>query len=218
MIEIKKKSVIPVYGVAAAFVVYCAFFPLYKTWHFIVLACSAALAYIILSAVFPGKTEYIEAPEEPVRTGDEKIDALLSEGEAAASEMRGLRDSIPDLAVRNKLDEIISVIDSIFKKTREDANCYKQVRRFADFYLPTTMKLLHTYDRFSRSGAEGENISGTMERIDTALDTIHDSYRKFYDSLFQHQALDIETDIRVLESMLKNEGLLNSEFGIRNSE
>jgi hypothetical protein len=46
-----------------------------------------------------------------------------------------------------------------------------------------------------------------MERIDTALDTIHDSYYKFFDSLFENQALDIETDIRVLESMLRTEGL-----------
>ena len=208
MKEIKKKSITPVYGVAAAWVVYCAIFPLYSTWHYIALACSAALVFIILSVIFPGKSEFIEIPEEPVSTGDDKTDALIAEGRTAAAEMRVLRDSIPDMAVQKKLDEIITVIESIFKKVVEDANCFKQVRRFADFYLPTTIKLLHTYDRFSHSGAEGDNISGTMGRIDNALGTIHDSYLKFYDSLFEHQALDIETDILVLESMLKNEGLL----------
>jgi len=208
--EIKKKSLIPVYSVAAAWALYCIAFPLYRTWHFIALACSAALVFVVLSVIFPGKTEYVEIPEEPVSTGDDKVDALIAEGRAAAAEMRGLRDSIPDIAVRKKLDDIITVIESIFKKVAEDANCFRQVRRFADFYLPTTIKLLHTYDDFSRSGAEGDNITGTMGRIDTALGTIHDSYIKFYDSLFEHQALDIETDILVLESMLKNEGLLNS--------
>ena len=212
MIEIKRKSVIPVYGIAAAWILYCAIFPLYKTWHFIVLACSAALVYVVLSKIFPGKTEQIEIPEEPVLSGDEKIDALLSEGEKAVGEMRRLRDAIPETSVKQRIEDIITVTDKIFKNLHDDPDDYSQVKRFADFYLPTTIKLLHTYDRFGKSGGSGENIAGTMERIDTALDTILDSYRKFFDSLFENQALDIETDIKVLESVLKREGLLGKEF------
>ena len=90
----------------------------------------------------------------------------------------------------------------------EDHGDYKQIRRFADFHLPTTIKLLHTYDRFGKSGVRGENIAGTMTRIDTALDTILESYKKFFDSLYANQALDIETDITVLETMLKNDRLI----------
>ena len=218
IIEKKKKSVIPVYGIAAVFVIYCSFFPLYKTWHFIVMACSAALAYILLSAVFHGKTELIEVPEEPARTGDDKIDALILEGEKAVGELRRLQNAIPDMPMRKKLDGIIDVTDKIFKHLLDEPDDYKQVRRFADFYLPATIKLLHTYDRFGQSGTRGNNITGTMERIETALETILDSYRKFFDSLFEDQALDIETDIQVLESILKREGLLNSEFGVQNNE
>ena len=212
MIEKKRKSVIPVYGVAAAWVLYCVFFPLYRTWHFIVLACSAALVYIVLSAIFPGKTEYTEVPQEPERTGDDKADALLAEGERAVSEMRALYNVIPDDPVKQKLSEIITVTDKIFKDILGNPGDYKQVKRFADYFLPTTIKLLYTYDRFGKSGAQGENVTGTRERIDEALDTILDSYKKFFDSLFADQALDIETDIRVLENMLKSEGLLGNEL------
>ena len=212
MIEIKKKSVIPVYGVAEAWVLYCIFFPLYKTWHFAALACTAALVFTALSALFRGKTLLVEVPEEPERTGDEKIDSLLADGERAVTELRTLQSSLQDKAVCQKLDEIITVIDKIFKKLLDSPGDYNQIRRFADFFLPTTIKLVHTYDRFGKSGAQGENITGTQERIDTALDTILESYKKFFDSLFMSQAIDIETDIRVLESMLKNEGLLGSGF------
>jgi len=216
MREIKKKSIIPVYGVAAAWVLYCVFFSLYKTWHFIVLACLAVLVYFILSLIFPGKTEYVETPAEPERTGNEAIDALLSEGDKAVAEMRALRTSIPDGHVQQKLDAIISVTDKIFRNLLEAPDDYKQVKRFADYYLPTTIKLLHTYDRFGKSGVRGENITGTQDRIDAALDTILDSYNKFFDALFKNQALDIETDISVLETMLKNEGLINDDFETRN--
>jgi len=209
MIEIKRKSVIPIYGFAAVWVLYCLIFPLFQTWHLIVLACAAVLAFVILSKIFPGKVEYIEVPVEPERSGDEKIDELLIEGERAVVEISRLRSSILDERVRKKLDEIIPVTDSIFKKLLIEPNVYSQVKRFADFYLPTTIKLLHTYDRFGKSGSGGEHVTGTLEQIDTALDSVLVSYKKLYDSLFANQALDIETDIEVLEMILKRDGLLD---------
>ena len=207
MIEIKRKSVVPVYGVGVVWVLYCLIFPLYRTWHFILLACIGVVAYIVLSKLFPGKIEQIEVPEEPERTGDEKIDALLAEGENAVAEMRRLRDTIPTVSVQQKIDELADITDKIFKKLLVEPTVSSQVKRFADFFLPTTVKLLCSYVRFSQSGVEGENITSTLERISTALDTTLVSYRKFYDSLFENQALDIETDITVLDTMLKKEGL-----------
>jgi len=212
MIKRKIKSVVPVYGVAAAWVLYCLIFPLYLTWHFIVLACLTALVYVFLSMLFPGRTEHIEAPVEPERSGDELIDGLLAEGERAVAEMRRLSGSIPGKPIRGKIDEIISITDKIFKNLLQNPGNYSLVKRFSGFYLPTTIKLLHTYDRFGHSGAEGVNVTGTLERIDVALDAVIDSYKKFFDSLFANQALDIETDIIVLERMLKSEGLLSSDF------
>ena len=212
IIEIKKKSVVPVYGVAAVWVLYCVIFPLYRTWHFVVLACLAVIAYFALTALFPGKKEYIEVPTEPARTGDEQIDALLLEGEKAVSEMRSLRDRISDQQTRQKTGDVITVTEKIFKRLHDDPDSYKRVRRFADFYLPATTKLLRTYDSFGSSGASGDNVTGALEQIGSALDTLYDSYKKFFDSLFQRQALDIEADIRVLETMLKKEGLMGRDF------
>jgi len=218
MIEIKRKSVIPVYGVAAVWVLYCAFFPLYRTWHFVIMACLAVLVFFALSLFFPGKVERIEIPEKPERTGDEEIDALLAEGETAVAEMRSLCDRVQDMPAQQKLDAIISVTDKIFKNLIQYPGNVKQVRRFADYYLPTTIKLLHAYDRFGQKGAWGDNITGTLDKIESALGTILDSYGKFFDSLFEAQALDIATDIIVLENMLKRENLLSSDFGVQGSQ
>ena len=210
--EIKTKSVIPVYGFAVVWVSYCLFFPLFRTWHFVILACAAVLSYVILSVIFPGTAQYVEVLEEPARTGDHMIDALLEEGEKAVREMRVLCDSIPGDKLKKKITDIILVVDKIFKNLHDDKNDYKQVKRFADYYLPTTIKLLHTYDRLGSKNIQGENVTGMLEQIDAALDMILESYIKFFDSLFENQVMDIETDIVVLENMLKKEGLLNSDF------
>jgi hypothetical protein len=209
---VRKKSTVPVYGLAAVWLLYCLIFPLYKFWHFAVLVALGIAAYAVLSVIFPGKTEHIKEPEKPVATGDEKIDKLMAEGSVAIGEMARLRDSIKNPEVKVKIDEIISITDKIFKDLIEDPTDYRQVKHFADFYLPTTMKLLNTYDRMSALGSMGRNISGTMERIETILDTTLEGYKKQLDALFADQALDIETDIVVLKSMLKKEGLAGKDF------
>ena len=218
MIEIKKKSVVPVYGTAAVWVLYCLAFPLYRPWHFVLLALSGIVAYALLAMAFPGTVTSIEATKEPERTGDEKTDALLAEGQKSLDEMKALREAIPNEAVSTKADQIINITDQIFKKLYSEPSVYPQVKRFSDFFLPTSVKLLRTYSQIDQSAVEGENITSTMERIDSALDMTLSSYKKFYDSLYENLALDIETDISVLETMFKKDGIMDKDFEVERKE
>lgn len=210
--EIKRKSSLPIYGMAGICLLYALFLPLYKLSHFIILALVLIAVYFILSKIFPGRTEYEEIPEAPVETGNPALDALLKEGNTAVAEMQRLRDSIGNSDVRHKISQLMDITDLIFKDAAEDPDDIPQIRRFASYFLPTTIKLLHAYDRMGAQGIEGENISGTCSRIETVLDTTIEAYKKQLDSLFQNQALDIETDITVLENMLKAQGLTGKDF------
>jgi 5-bromo-4-chloroindolyl phosphate hydrolysis protein len=209
MRKIRVKSAVPVYGFAAVWLLYCLFFPLYRLWHFAVVICVAAAVSFILSRIFPGRTEFVE---EPVVTGNPEVDTLLREGERAVGELSRLRKTIGEESVCKKVDEIIDVTDKIFKDAAEDPADVRRIRRFADYYIPTTIKLLNEYDRLGRTGYEGEQISGTKKRIESILDTMVSAYKKQLDALFSNQALDIETDIVVLENMLKREGLADSDL------
>jgi len=202
--EVRKKSYIPIYGVAAVCLIYCLFFPLYRLFHFIILAVLLVLSYFVLSKIFPGTVEYIE---EPVTTGNPEHDALLEEGKKAVSEMKRIKESIADTAVKAKVDRLIELTDKIFEDLKEDPNDYKMIKRFSNYFLPTTIKLLNAYDRMGEINVNGENINATKQRINEILDTTVTAYEKQYDALFANQALDIETDIIVLENMLKKEGL-----------
>jgi len=218
LIEVTKKSVIPIYGLAIVWVLYCILFPLYSFWHFVALACTGLITFVVLSLIFPGKTVNIETPKEPISTGDEKVDVLLTDGGNSLDEMKKLRDAIPNEEIQTKADQLINITDQIFKKLQAEPSVYTQVKRFADFFLPTSVKLLRTYSQFDQSGVEGENIKSTKERIDSALDMTLNSYKKFYDSLFENQALDIETDISVMETMFKKDGILENDFKVERKE
>jgi 5-bromo-4-chloroindolyl phosphate hydrolysis protein len=210
--EIKKRSVIPIYGTALIWIIYCLIFPLYTLVHFAILAAVTVVCYMALSAIFPGKTIIEELPEEPVTTGNEAIDAVLREGETAVKELKRLRDSIPNEAVKEKIDILADLTDRIAKDAAEDPQDLPQVQRFMGYFVPTTVKLLNAYDRMYAQGIEGDNISGTKKRVEDILDTTIEAYKKQLDSLFANQALDIETDIEVLERMLKREGLSGKDF------
>lgn len=210
--EIRKKSALPIYGIGALWVICGLFFPMYKLSHFFILIVLSVVVYLVLSKIFPGSITYEEIPKEPVTTGNAEVDALLSEGDRALAEMRRLRGSIRQAEVQEKIDKLIDLTDRIFKDAVEDPADIPQIRRFANYFLPTTIKLLNAYDRMDGQGISGTNISGTLEKINDILDTTIEAYKKQLDSLFENQALDIETDIQVLETMLKREGLAENDF------
>ncbi len=90
-----------------------------------------------------------------------------------------------------------------------------KIKRFLGFYIPATIRLLNEYDRMCASGASGENTASAMKSIEEALDRMNEAYERHYDSLFDNESLDIETDIKVLEGLLKSEGLGGADFEIK---
>ena len=136
-----------------------------------------------------------------------EVQAVVDEGIRAHTELEHLYATIPNLSVKAKIRELINVSDKIIEDAVNDPNDVPQIKKFLDYYLPTTIKLLNAYDRMGAQGIEGENISGTMSSIEEMLDTAVDAYKKLLDSLFANQALDVETDIEVMNTLLKREGL-----------
>lgn len=210
--EIRKKSVVPVYAVAAAWLIYALFFPLYLLWHFILLIIIVIFVYLLFSKLFPGKLIKVKEPEKETSTGNPELDAIIKDGKTAIKEMGRLYASIPETSVKSKIMEIMNISEKIIKNAESDRRDIPMTRKFLNYYLPTTIKLLHAYDRMYAQGIGGDNISSTMVRIEDMLDTIAKAYKKQLDALFAHEALDIETDIQVMDGMLRREGLKDKEF------
>ena len=122
-------------------------------------------------------------------------------------QIRDLNDRIADEALSAKIDRLEQVSGSIFKAIEDDEDKRAAAGKFLNYYLPTTLKLLNAYDRMSSQGVEGQNISGTMERVESMMSNIVTAFERQLDSLFGDQALDISTDITVLENMMAREGL-----------
>ncbi len=140
-----------------------------------------------------------------------EIDPIIQEGNRALSEMGRLYLSIKDTEVRQKINEIMRITDKIMQDAIADPSDIPQIKKFMNYYLPTTIKLLNAYDRMSALGIEGENLDKSMNSINEMLDAAITAYRKQLDTLFENQALDIETEIEVMNTMLAREGLSGSK-------
>ena len=140
-----------------------------------------------------------------------EIDPILEEGNRALSEMGRLYMSIKDPEIRGKINEIMRITDKITQDAIDDPKDIPQIKKFMNYYLPTTLKLLNSYDRMSSLGIEGENLDRSMKNINEMLDAAIEAYKKRLDSLFENQALDIETDIEVMNTMLAREGLAGND-------
>ena len=211
---VKKNSgaVAPYYGVAATWVVYALVFDLYTVWNFLFAALLSGGVFLLLRAVCADRAdvpvqEKEPEPEEETSTGSEELDKMIREGRMAIAEMKRLDDNIPDETISAQIRRLEEVSGKIFQQVKEDPQKLPQIRKFMDYYLPTTLKLLNAYDRMGGAGVSGENIDSTMEKVEKMMGTIVTAFEKQLDSLFGSDALDISTDISVLETMMAREGL-----------
>ena len=201
------KSAAPIYAAAATWVLYALLFPLYQAGHFLLAAGASAAVALIARLFCRDVTEEVEIPEEPVTTGNPELDKMIADGEGAIKAMRALNDSIQDETISGQIDRQEEVSARIFQYVKDNPAKLPQIRKFMSYYLPTTIKLLTAYDQMSRQGVAGQNITGTMEKVEGMMSSIVLAFEKQLDSLFGDEAMDISTDITVLENMMVREGL-----------
>ena len=228
MTKQRRPSVGPIYAVGVTWLLWALFLPLYAPLHF-VGAAAASLAVYIIGRCFiwkdhiivlpdsegeqpPRKKERPAQPPDPEQPEDPETAALKAERARAVSEMRRLNDSIEDETLSAQIDHLEEVTGKILDYVAAHPEKRSQIRKFLNYYLPTTLKILNAYDRMDSAGISGSNIDGTMGKIEQMMATITAAFDRQLDALFGDEALDIATDITVLEQMLASEGLSGSEF------
>lgn len=155
------------------------------------------------------KAEPDPQPETAARPEETRYDKILKE-------LRRINDSIPDQEMNAKIGRLETVAGKIFAQLQDDPDQLPQLRKFMDYYLPTSLKLLDTYAELEAQGVEGANISESKRRIERSMDTLVTAFENQLDKMFQSDALDVSTDIEVMEKMLSADGLVGDSdpFGL----
>ena len=205
MKKIVHKSAIPLYAVAVTWLLYALLFPLYKLPHFLLAAAAGAVVGVVARLFCRDTVE--EVPEEPKTTGNPELDKMIEDGKKAIAEMKRLDDNIADPTISAQIVRLQQLAGKIFAQVEQNPEKLPQIRKFMNYYLPTTLKILNAYDRMGEQGVAGENITSTMHKVESMMATIITAFEKQLDNLFGAEAMDISTDMVVLENMMAREGL-----------
>ena len=163
--------------------------------------------------VVKGKAPEKAAPRAPAQTQEAKAAAAKETAQTKdqyqkiLDELRRVNDAIPDEEMSDKISRLEAVSAKIFEQAKTDPEKLPRMRKFMDYYLPTSLKLLQAYAELDSQGVEGENITESKRRIEQTMDTLVHAFETQLDQLFAADAMDISADIDVMQNMLRADGL-----------
>lgn len=166
--------------------------------------------------IFFRSADAFAAYADETRAKENATPKEANEGYAGA--LRAIRyanDRIADPILSEKIDHLEDVAGKIFREVEEHPEKQHQAATFLNYYLPTTLKLLDSYAKFEEAGIEGENLTRAQERIEETMDALVKGFDKQLDDLYRSEAMDIDSDIRVMENMLRRDtASVADDFGL----
>lgn len=147
--------------------------------------------------------------EENLEEG--KVDSALEIGKSYITEIAAYLPRLPE-NIQTDVTKLLSIVREIFKQIKKDPERIEELSKFMDYYLPTTVSLLKRYNEFSESEVVTESQKNSMAEIEKTISTIDEAFLKLLNEIYGNVAMDINSDITVLTTMLKQEGLLDNDF------
>ena len=200
IIRTRKPSVLPYYAAALVFVVLCAVLPVYRLWALAAALAAAAAAFLAAKKVCPPR---VVETEVPFHTGVEDVDAMLADIQQKLDTLHSLNESLPDPQLSAAMTRMEKAGRSIVEVVEANPAKAKQVRRFANYYLPDAVNVLQQ----SRQGVRGENAAAIRAEVEHNASSIATAFENQLDALYAAESMDLSADLTVLQNMLKGQGL-----------
>jgi len=166
------------------------------------------LLIVDVDAALEAESRRVQSEQEAKERSVEKEKAPADVYEAMLQELRTLNERIEDEVMSQRIYRIEAVARATFLAVKQKPEKLPQIRRFMDYYLPTTIKLLDAYAGFEDQDVKGENIRASKENIERMTETLSVAFEKQFDSLFLTETMDINAEIRTMDSLLRQDGYI----------
>ena len=150
--------------------------------------------------------------EADAKKGNAQAQEVLDKGNAFIRQLRACNDAIPGREISEKISRMETLVRKIFHRVETHPEVVPELKKLMDYYLPMTVKLLNAYADMDAQPIQGENIRSSKQEIEATLDTLNTAFEKLLDSIFKTTAMDVSSDITVLQTLLAQEGLTEDEF------
>jgi len=141
-----------------------------------------------------------------------ELRTTIEMGRNYIEQIKSANDAIPEEEISVNLSRLQNIVAQIFKHVEQNPKKLPEVSKFINHYLPMTLKLVNSYKELNDQPVQGENIRNAKNEIEKTINIINVAFENLLDDLFEEIALDISTDISVLETLLTQEGLTKNDF------
>ena len=153
-----------------------------------------------------------EAKERERAEISPEVQLVLDKGNDFLEKIRRSNDAIPGEEISRKISRMELIVQKIFERAKAHPEIIPDLNRLMDYYLPMTVKLLNAYEDMDSQPIQGENIASSKKEIEDTIDTLNVAFEKLLDSVFEDTAIDVSSDISVLNTVLAQEGLTEDEL------
>ena len=202
--EKTKRPVLPVYMAALVWPIMALLVPIYTLGGLVLTAAVSAGAYFAGTKLCPTR---VVRTYVPYATGSEDVDAMLADIQQKLDTLHSLNESLPDPQLSAAMTRMEKAGRSIVEVVEANPAKAKQVRRFANYYLPDAVNVLQQYAQLARQGVRGENAAAIRAEVEHNASSIATAFENQLDALYAAESMDLSADLTVLQNMLKGQGL-----------
>ena len=134
------------------------------------------------------------------------VEVLLKAKEQSA-QIKKMRNVIDDINLKTDIDAIGETVDKIISTIEKTPKKLKNVESFFDYYLPMTLKILKRYDEIENQRLSSSESKTFMEQARKTIKEVRKAFDKQLSNLYQNEIVDTDAEMKVLDMMLKSEGL-----------
>lgn len=202
--EKRTRPVLPIYLAALVWPVGALLLPAYRLSNLLIIAGLSLAAYGLGTKFCPTR---VIRKQVPYATGSEDVDTMLSGISANLDKIHALNDAIPDPELSAAMTRMEKAGRSIAAAVEQAPDKARSIDRFARYYLPEVIKLMTTYANMEKNGVKGGNADQILTELRRNAATTARAFENQLDALYSAEAMDISTDIEVLDGILKSQNL-----------
>lgn len=150
--------------------------------------------------------------EEIYNSEKEEKESIIRVGRSYIEQIKQIRNDLYKEDIAIKLDKLGNIANQILNQVEKNPKKIQEVNKFINHYLPITIKLINSYKDINNQLIQGENIENAKIEIEKSIDLINTAFENLLDDLFEDVVLDVSTDISVLKTLFKQEGLVEEDF------
>ena len=193
-----------VYTTFISSAVLCAVLSASNMWALLLALGGAAVMFGVAKKVCPPR---VVEHEVPFHTGSGDVDEMLADIQQKLDALHALNEALPDPELSAAMTRMEKAGRSIMETVEASPAKAKQVRRFANYYLPDAVNVLEQYAKLARQGVRGENAASIRAEVERNAASIATAFENQLDALYAAESMDLSADLTVLQNMLKGQGL-----------